>query len=182
MIQKIQKIQNLGIFYDFSWNSSLDQFKKINVIYGSNGSGKTTLTRLFDCLNEGKSEEYTALLYEVDTENENIKQNKPYERKIKVFNEDYIAKNIQLIEGKAKPIFILGEENRELLKTKEQYEKSLEGKKRRRDEKNDLLTKQGITKQRKFTDIAKIISNTIAGVTKRNYRKPNAENAFKKSA
>lgn len=56
MIRKIHIIQNLGVFKDFNWNrnSSLQEFKDKNVIYGWNYSGKTTLSRIFSSLRDKK--------------------------------------------------------------------------------------------------------------------------------
>ncbi|MBT4333678.1 MAG: AAA family ATPase, partial [Candidatus Cloacimonetes bacterium] len=57
MITKINKLKNFGIFQNFSW-SDLDNFKKINLIYGWNYSGKTTLSKLFQILEFKDSDKY----------------------------------------------------------------------------------------------------------------------------
>lgn len=114
MIKKLKKIKNLGIFSDYSWDSSLADFGKYNLFYGWNGSGKTTLSKLFACLENGNSFEFPGLEYNIEYEGGNCKENTPLNQKIRVFNQDYIQKNIQLVNGKANPIFILGEENKEI--------------------------------------------------------------------
>jgi len=46
MIKKINKITNFGIFKDFHWSNSLDEFNRFNLLYGWNGCGKTTFSKL----------------------------------------------------------------------------------------------------------------------------------------
>ena len=40
----------LGIFNDFSWQNTCQEFGRYNFFYGWNYCGKTTLSRLFRCL------------------------------------------------------------------------------------------------------------------------------------
>ena len=98
MIKKIKKIKNLGIFDDYTWNNNiLNDFKQYNIIYGWNGSGKTTLTRLFEILESGSSQKFANLEYEIDSNSGTFKQNSQYTRKIRVFNQDYITNNVQIL-------------------------------------------------------------------------------------
>jgi wobble nucleotide-excising tRNase len=48
MIRRIDWIHASGLFDDFKPDSSLPEFGRINVIFGSNGSGKTSMARAFD--------------------------------------------------------------------------------------------------------------------------------------
>jgi len=114
MITKIEKIKNLGIFTDYKWDSNLPEFKRFNLIYGWNGSGKTALSQLFASFETGKSEIYPELEYEIQTADGNFTQKNVFNTKIRVFNQEYISENIEILSGKAKPIFILGKENKEL--------------------------------------------------------------------
>lgn len=49
-ISQITKIENLGIFGNYTWPSEPENlaFKRINFLYGYNGSGKTTLSNIID--------------------------------------------------------------------------------------------------------------------------------------
>ncbi|MCF6149614.1 MAG: AAA family ATPase [Candidatus Kuenenia sp.] len=40
----MHKIKDFGVFRNFSWQATIPEFKKYNLIYGWNYSGKTTLT------------------------------------------------------------------------------------------------------------------------------------------
>ena len=126
MFKKIKKIRNLGIFDDYSWDAGLAEFKRFNLIYGWNGSGKTTLTDLFAAIDKGTSEKYPDVEYQIETESGIIRQGEPSSRKVRVFNEDYVSNNIQLSQGKAKPInIIVGEENKKAVEEIGKDESSL---------------------------------------------------------
>ena len=94
MIKKIKKIKHLGVFQDYTCDSSLPECKKYNLFYGWNGSGKTTLSKLFDSFNSGKNDEYLSLKYECEYETESgrssFTQGTEYENKIRVFNKKFI--------------------------------------------------------------------------------------------
>lgn len=187
MIKKIVKIKNLGIFSDYQWASNLPDFKRFNLIYGWNGSGKTTLSQLFATFETGKSVTYPDLEYKIQTADGDFIQNVAYNKQLRVFNQDYISDNIEISSGKAKPIFILGKENKELAEAIKQDEKILKGDPEKEGhigkikelelEKKDCERKE-TEKGKCFTDVAKIISTNTSGVSARNYRKNNAEQAF----
>lgn len=189
MIKKILKLKNLGIFIDYKCDPNLPEFKRYNLIYGWNGSGKTTLSQLFSSLETGESETFPNLEYKIQTTDGDLTQDTPYNKKIRVFNQEYISDNINLLEGKAKPIFILGKENKELDKAIRRDEKILYGDPEKEGDigkikelqlKQQELERKEEERGKKFTDVAKIISLNTSGTTARNYRKNNAENAFSK--
>lgn len=178
MIKKIEKIKHLGIFGDYSWGSGLAEFKRYNLIYGGNGSGKTTLANLFDALQAGNAERYPNLEYTIEIETGRLQQGVAYERNVRVFNQDYIANNIQILHGKAKPIFILGEDNKKLADEIEKDEQSLREKQARLRKVAEEKEAQKDRIGRHFTDIARIISSNTSGEATRRYNKNNAETAF----
>lgn len=179
MLKKINKIKNAGIFRDYSWDSSLPEFKRYNLIYGWNGSGKTTLSNLFAASETGISDKHPTIEYEIETDTGNIKQGETSSRKARVFNQDYIAKNIEVLSGKAKPIFILGEENKKIAEEIKKDEQLLMGKEEKLKTANDSKTSQIKQKDKQFTDIARTISANTSGEATRKYNKTNAEAAFK---
>ncbi len=188
MITKLQKIKNLGlVFSNYSWDISLPSFKRFNLIYGWNGSGKTTLSRLFDAVS-GVS--VTDLEYEIeDDAGIKYKQGNVFPKKIRVFNQEYIQKNVKILESRVNSISILlGEENKELIEKIEEDRKLLNG-----DPTTDppiqgkisqnasyLADKDRKSSERniKFTEIAKTIGAAIGGSALRDYRKPQAERDF----
>ncbi len=182
MIKRIKKIKNLGIFQNYTCDSNFPEFKKYNLFYGWNGSGKTTLSKLFDGFNSGKNTEYPDLEYEFEIEVESVRstisQNTEYQTKIRVFNKKYIENNIEILEGKAKSIFILGAENKKLAEQIEKDEKDLKKLKIEKSEAEKEKTSKENEKGKKFTDVAKIIGANLVGSSTRNYRKPDAESDF----
>ena len=50
MIKRIKHIKKFGTFKDYNRYGNIEDFKKLNIIYGWNYSGKTTISRLFDCI------------------------------------------------------------------------------------------------------------------------------------
>lgn len=112
MITKIEKIENLGIYKNFT-SSKINEFKKYNLIYGWNGSGKSTLSRLFSSFS-GKdiSELYSGFKTSVCVDGKVYTERQmPISSEfIKVFNEDFIKDNIDW-NGILKSILLLDEEN-----------------------------------------------------------------------
>ena len=65
MISYIQKVRNVGCYDEFDFDSeNLNQFGKINILYGNNGCGKTTLSNVFYLLSK-HCKNKSALLCEI---------------------------------------------------------------------------------------------------------------------
>ncbi|MDD3896463.1 MAG: AAA family ATPase [Candidatus Peribacteraceae bacterium] len=180
MLTKISKIKGLGIFSNYQWDGSLPLFKRYNLFYGWNGSGKTTLTKLFDVLGTGSSEEYISLEYEISSDTTTYRQGEQFGVNVRVFNKDYISNNIERQDGKSKPIFILGEENKKLSEQIESDQKLLDQLKKEYKAENDNKVSKENAKGKVFTDVAKIIGTNTGGLVDRNYRRPDAQSAFAK--
>ena len=187
MITQITRIKNLGVFNDYSANSNLADFKKFNLIYGWNGAGKTTLSELFTAFNDGALKDHPSLEYQFKADGQTYSQKISYDKNIRVFNQKYIAENVDVISGSAKSIFILGKKNKDLIEIIKQDEKILNGdpekegnlgKIKELSSKEQELKAKEKEKNTKFTDIARIISANTSGVSARNYNKGNAERAF----
>ncbi|MBL4644830.1 MAG: AAA family ATPase, partial [Rhizobiales bacterium] len=182
MIQHFEKIENLGVFANYKKPQDMDPFQRFNLIYGMNGSGKTTLSRFFADLNEGKADGFPDLKYKIRTEDGEFVQGKPYTRKIRVFNAEYVEDNIGEIEGTLNPIFVLGSENKSLSDTVKIDEKKLSALETKLSEKDAELSKKEKNRGKIFTDIAKEISKATTGATIRTYTKKNAESAYDKTS
>lgn len=178
MIKRVKKIKNLGLFSNYAWDTSLPDFNKYNLFYGWNGSGKTTLSKFFNALESGSTPDFTTLEYDIECEGGSFKEATPFNRKVRVFNQDYIQKNVQLVSGKANPIFILGEENKEISEQIDADEKTLHDLEQQKASKEGEKTRKETEKGNKFTEVAKVIGANFAGSSTRNYRKPDAEKDF----
>lgn len=112
MINKINSIQNLGIYKDYKADTQLQNFNRFNLFYRWNGSGKTTISRLFRIIEKGGiSDDYINLRFsiEVDSQKYNEKSYKNINENIFVFNEEFIEENINWNE-KINKILLLSED------------------------------------------------------------------------
>lgn len=156
-------------------------FKKINVFFGYNGCGKTTLSRTLCCLEKKEiideliTEDTKAPSFLIETEKNNYSENHlDNELKIKVFNQDYVSKNINY--DNLTGILIAGEESKEkqnkiveLTKKKESLQGQLESqgksKEKLQSEIDGLNSK--IVKQK--SDVAQFIKRSLRGFNNSSY-------------
>lgn len=178
MIEHFDKIENLGVFANYSKPAGMAPFEKFNLIYGLNGSGKTTLSRFFADLNVGQANGFDQLKYKITTSEGELKQGVPYTRAIRVFNSEYVEANIGQIEGQLNPIYVIGEENKTLAAEIEADEKALDHLEKLKAAKDKELTKEEVARGKLFSDAAKEIGKTGFGTTARNYNKTKAVKAY----
>lgn len=127
-IKKIDSINNMAVFQDFRWASSvrdgannIAEFKKINILYGRNYSGKTTLSRIFRALETGSiSDKYNSPEFQLSFDGGgNVTQNSlnSHGQLVRVFNEDFVKDNLRFIvddEQTINSFAVLGEDNTKL--------------------------------------------------------------------
>lgn len=178
MIEHFDKIENLGVFANYSKPADMASFEKFNLIYGLNGSGKTTLSRFFADLNSGKANGFDQLKYKVTTSEGDLKQGIPYTRAIRVFNTEYVEANIGQIDGQLNPIYVIGEENKTLAAEIEADERSLVALEKLKAAKDGELKKAEAARGKLFTDAARHISETGFGTAARSYNKTKATKAY----
>lgn len=109
MITKFKSINNLAVFQNFNWDTTMRDngnnvvlLKSINIFYGRNYSGKTTLSRIIRALETGSiSDKYENPQFEVSINgiSDSITQNNltVHGKKIRVFNEDFVKDNLRFI-------------------------------------------------------------------------------------
>lgn len=162
MITKIEKIENLGLYKNFS-SSKIKEFKKYNLIYGWNGSGKSTLSRLFSSFG-GKdiSKAYCGFKTSISIDGNLYKEiDFPIPREsIEVFNEDFIKENIDW-NGILKSILLLDEKNIGDMKTYNLLKKELYG-----DKDTIGILKKIEDKEKEKRDKDKEIQNILTNIGK----------------
>ncbi|MGD1880125.1 MAG: AAA family ATPase [Kiloniellaceae bacterium] len=120
-IKRIRTLKDAGILADKRANDHWPDFLRFNLIYGFNGSGKSTLSRIFASLQEGKRHELLpdSAEFEVEADDGTIYRTPNdlhgVERQVCVFNRDFIEKNLQWEEGRAKSIFYISQEQADLV-------------------------------------------------------------------
>lgn len=129
MIKNIEKIENFGIYKNYSRPEETNDFGKKNIIYGWNYSGKTTLSRLFHQIEKKSlSPDFTGCKFEIKTENTTITENNISESQliVRVFNSDFINENLNFTGERFNPILLLGSESEEAQQKIDRYEETNE--------------------------------------------------------
>ena len=131
MIKKIKSINKIAVYEDFDWDKSIknkdgtvEEFKKVNILFGRNYSGKTTLSRIIRTLETGSiSEKYdNDKKFSILIDDKVITQEHPLDhtKVIRVFNEDFVRENISFPyndDGNIKSFAIMGDSNNEIQNT-----------------------------------------------------------------
>lgn len=119
IITNLRSMQGMGIFADRTSRSPSLQFRRYNLIYGFNGSGKSTLSRLFASLEAGALHPKlpSGCSFEVTLDDGTVlgcpSNLIGLERRLLVFNSDYIEQNLQWAAGRASPVFFIGADQAE---------------------------------------------------------------------
>jgi wobble nucleotide-excising tRNase len=122
-------ITRFGSFDGFQWKNSIrdtpgnnvQNFKKLNIIYGRNYSGKTTLSRVFRSLEKGEIPlHFEGASFEVrgDQGALNHQQLLGHAYDIRVYNKDFVTENLSFLTdqrgGSIQTFAIVGRENNAL--------------------------------------------------------------------
>ncbi|RAI69301.1 hypothetical protein DOZ80_14210 [Pseudomonas fluorescens] len=161
MITSIAKLENFGIFENYSKPASLEDFTQYNLIYGWNGSGKSTLSKVFECVAKGQViDDFPRGTLTVNTSTGSINNrniaSKPLD--LCVFNSNFIRENINW-DSIVKSILLISEdkiEEKKQLKAKQDELKDKEAELKNVSEtQNNLLE----TNQNILSTIAKSIKS-----------------------
>lgn len=119
IITNIRSMKGMGIHADRNAKSASLDLRQLNLIYGFNGSGKSTLSRLFASLQVGaphsRLPEGCSFEVSLDDGSAHGHPSNPagLEKRVLVFNADYIEQNLQWSAGVANPVFYIGAEQAE---------------------------------------------------------------------
>lgn len=121
MIKSINKIDDFGVFQNYTKPADFEDFALKNIIYGWNYSGKTTLSRVFSSI-ESKAlhSDYLSAKFKVEKTDNSLINEQDIEQeslKAKVFNSDFIEANLKWDGREFDPILLLGEDSIEAKKT-----------------------------------------------------------------
>lgn len=112
-------LKGMGILADRAAKSPSLGLRQYNLIYGFNGSGKSTLSRLFASLEAGKVDPKlpagSSFSFVMDDGAVHASSGSltGLEKRVLVFNSDFIEKNLQWALGKASPVFFIGADQAE---------------------------------------------------------------------
>lgn len=131
VIRRVRSLKGVGILADRSAKDIWPDFRKVNLIYGFNGSGKSTLSRVIACLQKGLVSDGLPqdCEFEIELDDGGIygapKKLQGPEKRICVFNSDFVAESLQWDTGTAKSIFYLSQEQADLVSQLKQTEQTL---------------------------------------------------------
>lgn len=128
MISQID-IASFGSFNGLNWKksvrdrgNSVQDFKRLNILYGRNYSGKTTLSRIFRALETGRIPlNYVGSTFTVHGDKGDVTQaaiaSHGYD--VRVYNRDFVSENLRFLINQAigeeiKTFAIVGEKNKEI--------------------------------------------------------------------
>lgn len=154
-------IASFGSFRGLTWNKSIrdggnnvQNFKRLNILYGRNYSGKTALSRIFRALEMGRiPPNYTTTSFTVHGDKGEVTQAgiATHGYDIRVYNRDFVSDNLSFLvnqaSGEIKTFAIVGDKNKEIedaiaaieaelgsVETKSGLRFDLEGRKKERDQ------------------------------------------------
>lgn len=121
-------INSFGSFTNLTWKKSLkdggntvQNFKRLNIIYGRNYSGKTTLSRIFRALETGRIPlNYAGSTFTIHGDKGDVTQNclTGHGYDVRVYNRDFVNENLSFLvnqtNGEIKTFAIVGEKNKEI--------------------------------------------------------------------
>lgn len=122
-------ITSFGSFNGLNWKTSLrdggnnvQDFKRLNILYGRNYSGKTTLSRVFRALETGRMPlNYLGSTFSIRGDKGDVNQASiaGHSYDVRVYNRDFVSENLsflinQTIGGEIKTFAIVGEKNKEI--------------------------------------------------------------------
>lgn len=114
MINGIKNIKNFGVFSDYVKPSDINDFLEKNIIYGWNYSGKTTLSRIFQSLEHNVvNSDYSKASFLLETTGgARISESNMhvFNNDVRVFNSDFIERNLSWNGDMFQPILLLGDE------------------------------------------------------------------------
>ena len=99
MLRSFESIKGCGIFENYTWDTAVSDFERINLIYGTNGSGKTSLARALDDLSPNGSgtgsEKVSIRMSDENKQNErtNNGHHDPEFDRIFVFSDNYVNRS-----------------------------------------------------------------------------------------
>ena len=174
---KLKAIKKISITKAASFKDYAQDFdfKKINVFFGYNGCGKTTLSRILCCLekkeiiDELKTEDIETPLFSIETEGKTFSQNDlDSDLKIKVFNQDYVSKNINY--DNLTGVLIAGEESQdkqnkivELTKKKENLKGQSEVQGKSKEKLQSEIDGLNLKIENQKSQVAKFIKDKLKG-------------------
>lgn len=142
---------------------SLD-LARYNLFYGFNGSGKSTLSRIFAALQHGKKQDRLpeGCTFEIEM-SDGTKFSYPkaltgLEKRVCVFNNDFITENLRWDSGAANPVFYIGADQAEAAAQLKALEAMAPATQAKHDGAADVVKER----EKAFTDYKRVLARTVS--------------------
>lgn len=165
MLKSIQKLKGFGVFDNYSPPAGTSEFGVKNIIYGWNYSGKTTLSRLIASLEKKQAPaDFPSCSFSIATDTSSITEANLASTtlKVRVFNTDFVADNINFAESHSKPILLLGSESERAQKEIDRFAVKLAKADKLAEARRKKLEGDKKTKEKAKTDAASSVKSTMS--------------------
>ncbi|MFN3160475.1 MAG: AAA family ATPase [Rubinisphaera brasiliensis] len=115
MLTRLNHIRKFGVFDDFKHVKTLPDFGDYNLFYGWNYSGKTTLSRFFQQLEDRHicrlfpTSQFSLTFTTGNVDQDNVSN---HSNIVRVFNTDFVKKNLNFAGEPFNPVLLLGEQHK----------------------------------------------------------------------
>jgi wobble nucleotide-excising tRNase len=164
IIDNIRVLKGAAVLADRKPSTPSLDFKRFNLIYGFNGSGKSTLSRIFAALQYGKKQLSLpdGCTFEI-VMSDGAKFTYPdalagLEKRVCVFNTDFIVENLRWETGEANPVFYIGVDQAEAAEQLKALEAALPITRTRHEGETKLLKQC----EKAFSDYKRLLARTIS--------------------
>ena len=116
VLKNLRAMRGMGVLADRDGKAPHVVFRRYNLLYGFNGSGKSTLSRLLASLQTGVRHPRLppTCTFEIELDDGSIlacpDKLTGIERRVLVFNNDFVEQNLQWSNARASPVFYIGKE------------------------------------------------------------------------
>jgi wobble nucleotide-excising tRNase len=164
-IKNIRQLKGAAVLADRKPGTPSLELKRFNLLYGFNGSGKSTLSRIFAALQHAKQQQRLPqeCTFEIEMSDgarfAYPKKLIGLEKRVCVFNADFIAANLRWDTGVASPVFYIGTDQAEAAEKLKVLERTLPTAKIEHASEEKILQER----VKAFNEYKKFLAQTISG-------------------
>lgn len=164
IVKNIRVLKGAAVLAERNAGTPSLDLKRFNLFYGFNGSGKSTLSRIFAALQSGKKldrlpEDCT---FEIEL-SDGSKLSYPnslagLEKRICVFNSDFVTENLRWEPGAANPVFYIGADQAEAAHQLKTLEATLPGEQKKHEGEIKVLNER----EKAFNEYKRNLARTVS--------------------
>jgi wobble nucleotide-excising tRNase len=164
VIKNIRQLKGAAVLAERKAATPSLDFKRFNLVYGFNGSGKSTLSRVFSSLESATKHDRLpeACTFEIEMD-DGAKLACPkalagLEKRVCVFNNDFIADNLKWETGEASPVVYIGSDQAEAVTKLVLLEAALPAATATREGEVKVLKER----EKAFTDYKRLLARSVS--------------------